>query len=78
MEEFMESYDYEAGIDLLRQEYVAALSELRSARGLGRTNQGFLRRKLSNEHRDRCAQEWMAIRDQVRADHDVIRKTTTN
>ena len=71
MERLMKSHDYRAGMDLLRHEYLAAFSELRSADGLTEPARTLLGRELADEHRLRCAQEWKAIGAQLRADLDV-------
>lgn len=71
MESLTKPYDYLAGLYLLRQDYLADLSELKSASGLTDSQLDLLRTKLADEHRLRCAQEWKAISAQLRADRDV-------
>ena len=71
MESLTKSYDYRAGMDLVRQEYIVAVSELWSADGLTEPARTLLGRELADEHRLRCAQEWKAIGAQLRADLDV-------
>jgi hypothetical protein len=77
METLIESHDYRVGIDLLNQQYLVDLSELRSAGGIGAAHRSDLLTSLSREHRLRCAQEWQAIRDQMRADCDVMPQRTS-
>ena len=62
---------YLTGLVLLRQEYRAIVSELESADGLTKPQLDLLLVDLADEHRLRCAQEYKAIRDQLRADQGV-------
>jgi hypothetical protein len=71
MESLTKSYDYLAGIDLVRQDYLSTLSELKSDGALTEPERNHLRRELAVEHRVRCAQEWKVIIAQLRADEDV-------
>jgi hypothetical protein len=64
-------YDYLAGLELVRQDYLATLSELRSDGALTEPELDHLRRELAVEHRVRCAQEWKAIGTQLKSDQDV-------
>jgi hypothetical protein len=59
---------YLAGIDLLRQDYLAAVLELNSVCGLSKPRLDLLRAELAKEHRLHCAQEWSVISSQMRAD----------
>jgi hypothetical protein len=61
MESLTKSYDCLAGLDLMRQDYLATLSELRSDASLTELERNLLRRELAVEHRVRCEQEWKAI-----------------
>jgi hypothetical protein len=70
MESLTKSYHCLAGLELVRQDYLASLSELRSDGALTEPEQNHLRRELTVEHRVRCAQEWKAIIIQLRADHN--------
>jgi hypothetical protein len=65
--------DYLAGIELLRQDYLAAVSELNSAGGLSEPQLDLLRVELRKEHRLHCAQEWSAVSSQMKADLEVHR-----
>jgi hypothetical protein len=60
--------DYLAGIELLRQDNLAALLELNSACGLSKPQLDLLHAELRKEHRLHCAQEWSAISSQMKAD----------
>jgi hypothetical protein len=71
MESLTKSYDCLAGLELVRQDYLASLSELRSDGALTEPERNHLRRELAVEHRVRCAQEWKAISIHLRADQDV-------
>ena len=74
MQILTQSHDYEGGLALLQQEYLATLSDIVSAEGLGAARRSHLLLLLRNEHERRCAQEWRAIRDQIRADQDVRKR----
>jgi hypothetical protein len=65
--------DYLAGIELLRQDYLAAVSELNSAGTLSKPQLDLLRAELRKEHRLHCAQEWRAVSSQMKADLEVHR-----
>jgi hypothetical protein len=54
MESLTKSYDCLAGMDLVRQDYLATLSELKSDASLTEVEQNPLRRELAVEHRVRC------------------------
>ena len=71
MQRVMIPNDYLSGIDLLRQEYLAAVLKLNSAGALSKAQQDLLRAELRKEHRLHCAQEWSAISSQMRADLEV-------
>ena len=71
MKSLTKPYDYLAGLELVRQDYLATLSELRSDGALTEPELDHLRRELAVEHRVRCAQEWKAIGTQLKADQDV-------
>jgi hypothetical protein len=64
---------YLAGIELLRQDHLAAVLELNSAGGLSTSRLDLLRAELRKEHRLHCAQEWSAISSQMKADLEVHR-----
>ena len=70
MESLTKSYQCLAGLDLVRQDYLAILSELRSDGALSEPERNHLSRQLSEEHRVRCRQEWKAISMQLRAAHN--------
>jgi hypothetical protein len=72
MESLTKSYDCLAGLELVRQDHLATLSELRSDGALTEPERNLLRRELAVEHRVRCAQEWKAIIIQLRADHKAM------
>jgi hypothetical protein len=67
----MKENRYLAGMDLLRQDYLSAVSELDSTGGLSKPRLDLLRTELAEEHRHRCTQEWRAISSQIKADLDV-------
>jgi hypothetical protein len=71
MERLTKSHDFLAGLNLVRQDYLATLSELRSDGSLTELDRNLLRRELAVEHRGRCGQEWKAIIIQLKADQDV-------
>ena len=71
MESLTKSHDFLAGLDLVRQDYLATLSELRSEGSLTEQGRNLLRRQLAVEHRVRCGQEWKAIIIQLKVDQDV-------
>jgi hypothetical protein len=72
MESLTKSHDILAGLELVRQDYLATLSELRSDGSLTELDRNLLRRELAVEHRVRCGQEeWKAIIIQLKADQDV-------
>jgi hypothetical protein len=71
MESLTKSYDCLAGLDLVRQDYLATLSKIRSDGSLTELERNLLRRELDVEHRVRCAQEWKAIGIHLRANQDV-------
>ena len=71
METLTKSHDFLAGLDLVRQDYLATLSELRSEGSLTEQDRNLLRRQLAVEHRVRCGQEWKAIIIQLKVDQDV-------
>jgi hypothetical protein len=71
MESLTKSHHFLAGIDLVRQDYLATLSALKSDGSLTELEWNLLRRELAVEHRVRCAQEWNAISIQLRTDQDV-------
>jgi hypothetical protein len=71
MESLTKSHNCRAGLDLVRQDYLATLSELRSEASLTEVERNLLCRQLAVEHRVRCAQEWKAISIQLRADQDL-------
>ena len=71
MQRLLVSNDYLAGIELLRQEYLAALSELNSAGGLSKPQEDLLRAELRKDYRLHCAQERSAISSQMKADLEV-------
>jgi hypothetical protein len=71
MESLTKSHDGLAALELVRQDYLATLSELRSEASLTEVERNLLCRQLAVEHRVRCAQEWKAISIQLRADQDV-------
>ena len=71
MQRLLAPNDYLAGIELLRQEYLAALSGLNSAGTLSKAQHDLLRAELRKEHRLHCAQERSAISSQMRADLEV-------
>jgi hypothetical protein len=71
MESLTKSHDFLAGLDLVRQDYLATLSELRSDASLTELERNLLRRELAVEHRVHCGQEWKAIIIQLKADQDV-------
>lgn len=71
MESLTKSHDFLAGLDLVRQDYLATLSELRSEGSLTELDRNRLRRQLAVEHRVRCGQEWKAIIIQLKADREV-------
>jgi hypothetical protein len=71
MENLTKSYDFLAGLDLVRQDYLATLSQLRSDDSFTELERNLLRRELDVEHRVRCGQEWKAIIIQLKADQDV-------
>jgi hypothetical protein len=71
MESLTKSYDCLAGLALVRQDYLATLSKIRSDGSLTELKRNLLRKELAVEHRVRCAQEWKAISIQLRADQDV-------
>jgi hypothetical protein len=64
------SYAFLAGLNLVRQDYLATLSELRSDGALTEPELDHLRREQAVEHRVRCAQEWKAISAQLKADQN--------
>ena len=70
MESLTKSHDFLAGLELVRQDYLATLSELSSDDSLTELERNLLRRELAVEHRVRCAQEWKAISAQLKADQD--------
>jgi len=79
MESLTISHDGLAALELVHQDYLATLSELRSDASLTEQERNLLRRELSVEHRVRCAQEWKAVIIQLRADHNVrVRRTSEN
>ena len=61
MESLTISHDGLAGLELVRQDYLATLSELRSDDSLTELQRNLLCRQLAVEHRVHCAQEWKAI-----------------
>ena len=71
MESLTKSHDFLAGLELVRQDYLATLSELRSEVSLTELERNLLRRELAVEHRVQCGQEWKAIIIQLKADQDV-------
>jgi hypothetical protein len=71
VESLTKSHDFLAGLELVRQDYLATLSELRSDASLTELARNLLRRELAFEHRVRCAQEWKAIIIHLKADQDV-------
>ena len=71
MKRLMKPYDFLVGLNLVRQDYLATLSELRSDGALTEPELDHLRRELAVEHRVRCAQEWKIISAQLKADQDV-------
>jgi len=70
MKSLTKPYDFLAGMDLVRQDYLATLSELTSDGALTEPELDHLRRELAVEHRVRCAQEWKVISAQLKADQD--------
>ena len=70
MESLTKSHNCRAGLEVVRQDYLATLSEVRSDDSLTELERNLLCRQLAVEHRVRCAQEWKAIGLQVRADQD--------
>ena len=70
MESLTISHDGLAALEVVRQDYLATLSELRSDGSLTELERNLLCRELAVEHRVRCAQEWKAI-IHLRADQDV-------
>ena len=71
MESLTKSHDFLAGLELVRQDYLATLSELRSDASLTELERNVLCRELAVEHRVRCGQEWKAVNIHLRADQDV-------
>jgi hypothetical protein len=71
VESLTKSHDFLAGLELVRQDYLATLSELRSDASLTELDRNLLRKELAVEHRVRCGQEWKAIIIQLKADQDV-------
>ena len=71
MKSLTKPYDYLAGLELVRQDYLATLSELTSDGSLTELDRNLLRRELAVEHRVRCGQEWKAIIIHLKADQDV-------
>ena len=71
MESLTKSHNCRAGLEVVRQDYLATLSELKSDDSLTELERNLLRRELAVEHRVRCAQEWKAISIQLRADQDL-------
>ena len=77
MKSLTKSHDGLAGLDLVHEDYLATLSELRSEDSLAELERNLLRRELAVEHRVRCSQEWKAVVFQLRADHNVwVRRTS--
>jgi hypothetical protein len=60
--------NYSVGLEVLRQEYLACLSELRSSPSLSEPQLQEARKDLSDEHRLHCSQERQAIIAQSRSD----------
>jgi hypothetical protein len=73
----MEYRTWAAGVNLLTQEYLAACAELRSRIDLIQTQHRSLKKDLADEHRLRCAQEWKAVKAQLRADNEMARKVAS-
>jgi hypothetical protein len=71
VESLTKSHDFLAGLELVRQYYLATLSELRSDASLTELDRNHLRRELAVEHRVRCGQEWKAIIIHLKAGQDV-------
>jgi len=71
MESLTKSHNCRAGLEVVRQDYLATISELRSDDSLTEQERNLLCRQLGVEHRVRCAQEWKAISIQLRADQDL-------
>ena len=71
MESLTKSHDFLAGLELVRQDYLATLSELWSEASLTELDRNHLRRELAVEHRVRCGQEWKAIIIHLKAGQDV-------
>lgn len=71
MESLTKSHNCRAGLEVVRQDYLATISELESDDSLTEQELNLLHRQLAVEHRVRCAQEWKAISIQLRADQDV-------
>jgi hypothetical protein len=65
--------DYLAGIDMLRQDYLATVSELKHSESdtLSKLQLDLRRAELRKEHRLHCAQEWSVISSQMKADLEV-------
>ena len=64
--------DYQAGIRLLKQEYEAAIAEIKVREDLTKVERLRLRLERAKEYRRHRALERDAIHTQIRADCDVV------
>ena len=79
MESLTKSHYSLAALEFVHQDYLATLSELRSEASLTELERNLLRRELAVEHRAHWAQEWKAVIIQLKADHNVrVRRTSEN
>jgi hypothetical protein len=67
-------HTYGGGLELLRQEYMGALSELKTVPGYTDIERLRLRKVLTDEYKLQRSEERKAIASQVRDDHEVGHK----
>jgi hypothetical protein len=71
MERFSKDADYHAGIELMRQEFLADVSTMKADPVLNQAQKHFMYKDLAHGHELCCTQEWKAISAQMLADQAV-------